>query len=558
MQVVRSWTLDRRRTLLLVGIIVVTVCVAARTQEPAPSSALADAAAAGYSETGTLRGCLAERIDALERKDIYAEPIKALFIDGKTQPVDLMLCVASSIQWQFWYRLDRTAPDFRNAVMNFNGAGTPGGGGGEVRGLRASPDGKYLAVQYSAEGHGSIEVVDLPALVRDAAYKRIGEAIGSYPGSVSIRSWNGGALEVTSDVLLSQPTDGISHLDLLADELFSWDVLTGKIAPLREALRDPVQYYAAALAAPDAHRRRDAIGNLGRLNDESAVALLERRLLTETDTSAREELLDALDRLRVAAAVLNSCLLARRDELRTERIVAEPIGTLFVDGQSRRSDDMLCVANESRDPDTPRQRSWFRVDLASPNLTRVMIQAGNGDPVESLSPSPDGRYLAIRYLRLYTESIAYVEIVDLTALIRDNMYRSIHTIHGYPKSVSIKGWNAGALEVTSDMFLNHPPVPAHGNEGELHLLPLLSEETFSWNGDGRDVVPQREALRNPVHYYCAGLPAVQPETRRTAARGLALLKDTSAVPCLQRALAGEVDKATHAEIRAALAELMQL
>jgi hypothetical protein len=53
-------------------------------------------------------------------------------------------------------------------------------------------------------------------------------------------------------------------------------------------------------------------------------------------------------------------------------------------------------------------------------------------------------------------------------------------------------------------------------------------------------------------YYCTELLAETRETRRIAARGLRLLQDIAATPCLERGLAAESDEATAAEIRAGL------
>jgi hypothetical protein len=214
---------------------VVTCGAAAGAQEPSWTSPVALATAAGYDEAETLRACLAESVEDLRAKDIYAEPLTALFLDGRTVPVELTLCVASSIEWRLWYLLDRGAPDPSHAYLDFSDDARPLR---EVRDLRASPDGKYLAVHYSEEGHPSVTVVDLPRLVRNSAYQPIGDAIDSYPGTVSINSWDDSALRLRSDVLLSHPTDGTSHLPLLSEEAFSWELAAAQLGQLSGIVRD--------------------------------------------------------------------------------------------------------------------------------------------------------------------------------------------------------------------------------------------------------------------------------------------------------------------------------
>lgn len=516
------------------------------------TSALAQAATSGFDEAETLRACLTEPSDDPSTRDISAEPIKAMFIDGQTKPVDMLLCVASSIEWHRWYLLDRRAPDFSDAYIDFGDDTRPLA---DVRALRASPDGKYLAVQYSAEGHSSVEVVDLPALVKDSTYEPLSDAIDSYPGSVWIRSWNGRALEVESDVLLSHPTDGRTHLPLRSDEMFSWDFVSGRIVPLREALQNPVQYFASVLLAASRDARDDvraeASSNLGRLEDPSAISILEQALALENGPTTLDAIQDALDRLNGVAGALKRCLVENRDALRAERIIVEPIEALFVDGQPRPTEQMLCLVDDSGD--RPRSsQSWFRLNRSS-NASSRRIPSGNGDRVAAVRASPDGRYLAIRYLRTYEESVSYVEIVELPALILDNVYRPAYAIHGYPGSVSINGWNGGVLAVTSDRLLNHQPNSGRRNDEDAgQLPPLLSEEAFAWDDESRTVVPVRDVLLDPIHYYCDGLAAASSETRLIAALGLGLLGDRSATVCLQRALAAESNEAVRAELHAAL------
>ena len=174
----------------------------------------------------------------------------------------------------------------------------------------------------------------------------MGDPIDSYPGRVSFQSWRGATLDVRSDVLLSHSPDGRRYIPLRSDEAFSWGFLTGRIVPLRDALRNPVRYYAAALSAPAADARRDAVSGLCRLDDLSAVPFLERALAVETDVLAREAMIDALNRLGSVDSALNECLPRRRESLRGGHIIAEAIATLFVDDQSRPTDERRSVSGD--------------------------------------------------------------------------------------------------------------------------------------------------------------------------------------------------------------------
>ena len=158
---------------------------------------------------------------------------------------------------------------------------------GKVERMAASPDGKYLAVQY-----GYVDIVDLPMLLTARRYKSIRRIVGSF------KEWNGAVLEVTNDTLLSHAPIEVgdeSHLlPLLAKESFLWDSKTETVSPLWSALQNPVRYYCEALSSPEIESRRIAAKGLRLLREKDAVTCIEQALGQETDETLRLELRETL------------------------------------------------------------------------------------------------------------------------------------------------------------------------------------------------------------------------------------------------------------------------
>jgi hypothetical protein len=169
--------------------------------------------------------------------DVVREEINALRADGSMKTLDATLCVASEhaeVQ-TYWFWRERPGGDFESLGVNFSGQ--------LVDGLRASPDGTYLAVQMLSEALNGVEVADLPRLIRRRAYRSVG-VIASFPGSATIDGWaDNRTLTVRADTLLGHPSRAPGELALFlgTDDRFAWDIVTGKIVPFDNELRNPVQ-----------------------------------------------------------------------------------------------------------------------------------------------------------------------------------------------------------------------------------------------------------------------------------------------------------------------------
>ena len=445
------------------------------------------------------------RKESADNESIVSVPIRTLFVDGGTMPVDEMLC-----------------------AVHARNENEPGIGQGEVTQFAPSPDGKYLAVAYSAEGHPSIEIVDLPALIRDRQYKSF-SLVGAYPGFVSIDRWEAGALIVKSDMLLHVPLS--SRAELFTTEAFSWDVRSGKLKPLSDALNEPVRYFSARLHDPETSNRIAAVWGLKQLDDQSAVPPLNQALAVEGDETVRQAMRDLLKRLTRTAQLINDCMSSNPETLRTQDIISAMI-----------NDQTICVIPPEGKWEN---QSWYRVEGSAGPPFHITLLAGGGDRVTHLSTSANGRFLAVQ---IGETGNTHVDIVELPSLMRSNNYKKVKTIYAFAGSVSIERWRDGDLELTSDVFLNHEPVPDKG-EGDPANLPLFSPESFVWRSDNASVVSLSDGLQNPIRYYCAGLVTARRDRQRIALRGLALLKDRSALPCLESALSNNDNADIQAEIR---------
>ena len=483
--------------------------------------------------------CLASNSAAKpDANGVIAVPIEKLFVGGRTAGTAEMLCIVhgpSANDEIEWFRIN---PATRNIAKVHSGI--------EVMEVLPSPNGKYLAVAEYREGILTIDVVDLPALIRDNKHASI-DQISSYPGSASIKEWKGDELVVTSNTLLSRLELAGLRLDLFStnEERFSWNLATGAVVALSASLRDPVQYYCAKLAdVYDQRSRSNLYGErafiaeaLTSLRDKSGVPCIERALTIETDELIRTDIRASLDKLTQVAAWQKDCLSGSVDELKAKGIVAEPVTTLFIEGRPEAIDNVLCVANPVKDDQTP--RGWLRIDRTAPDAAEVV--EGLDETVEQMRVSPNGKYLAVQS--------RYVDVVDLPRLLTTKRYKSIHRLDG-----AIKEWNGGKLEVTSDVLLSHAPVHV-GDED--HLLPLLSKESFIWNSENGTVTPVWNALHQPLRYYCEGLSAAEVDKRRIATRGLRLHNDKDAASCVQAALGAEPDESLQRDLRALLDVLQQ-
>lgn len=455
-------------------------------------------------------------------------PIHFLFVDGQTRPVSELLCIvpASPETTEFdWFRIDRKT---RQATKMHTRL--------EASHLLRSPDGKYLAVNGSYEGIQTIEIVDLPALMRRDTYTVIDE-ISSFPGSVSMEEWKGRELHVTSDMLLSHEGRN-GRLFLLSDEIFAWNVETGAVVAQSASLRDPVQYFCDKVSNPQGNDRELAILALFHLKKQSAISCLESALGTESDEAKRKYMQAEFQELAKAVALQRECLSVSPGDLNANEVVVESVGALFSGGRSTPIDAIVCIAN-STDGEGNIHQFWFRFDRAKPDSGIDLLRDSDDHRVERMRASPDGKYLAVQS--------DYVDIVDLSLLLTAGRYKSATRMSG-----SFKEWNGAALEVTSDILLSHAPIEV-GDEN--HFLPLLAKESFLWSGETHTITPVWNALQYPVRYYCDGLASPEAETRQIAVKGLRLLGDKDSVSCIEQTLRSEPDEALQRELREALASI---
>jgi hypothetical protein len=372
--------------------------------------------------------------------------------------------------------------------------------------------------------------------MRDKEYKPL-SLVGAYPGYVSIDRWEAGALIVTSDMLLHGP---VTRAGLLAEETFSMDVQSGKLKPLSDALNNPLQYFAAGLRDPDKSMRMAAVWGLRELDDQSAVPSLKQALTAEGDETVREEIRDLLKQLARAAELIGVCMSSNAETLQTKKIISEPIRAISLDGKTQAVDQAICVIPPD---DKWGHQTWYRVDTSERRF-RITSLKSSYDEVARLSASPNGKFLAAQFTGV---SGTRLEIIDLAALMRNHEYRKIETIWGFRGSVSIQQWRDNDLHLTSDVFPDH--IVSDKGEGDPVNLPLLSPETFVWRSETATIVPPSGALSDPIPYYCAGVAAAKTDGQRIALRGLSLMKDRAAIPCLESALANDTDAEMKAEIR---------
>lgn len=222
--------------------------------------------------------------------DFVLEPVTVLRVDGLPMPVDGTLCVTRSVNERdgYWYWLDYVSDTVRRINPDLGGGANLGG----ARALRVSPDGGYLAVEMLSEALSYVDIVDLPALIRDEIYRSAG-TLGGFPGSVSIVDWTlEGRLRVSGDTLLSHDgrSESGSKLEIFDDEVFVWDIAEGGVVPESVALRDPLRYNCDHLLAPYPQTRMIAADNLRHFPSEPVVACLVEALGLEAAESIHAEI----------------------------------------------------------------------------------------------------------------------------------------------------------------------------------------------------------------------------------------------------------------------------
>ncbi|WP_124328690.1 hypothetical protein [Desulfonema ishimotonii] len=168
--------------------------------------------------------------------------------------------------------------------------------------IRASPDEKYLAVSSVGEGHPVIHVLSLPDLLADQE-DAVLYAINPYPGNAGIVGWKGNHLHIESDILLTHGTGEEAYLSealtLFSYESFLLDMKTGKLEPVSEMLKNPVEYYGNhLLLTPDSYSPAAELDALRVLNDVSAIPYLEKTLKSERYLKHRKDIKALLLKLK--------------------------------------------------------------------------------------------------------------------------------------------------------------------------------------------------------------------------------------------------------------------
>lgn len=170
--------------------------------------------------------------------------------------------------------------------------------------LKASQDGRYLAVHSVAEGHSLIEMVDLQQLVQTKAYQVL-HSIDPYPGHVEIDSWKGGQLYVKSDMLLTRPDRETGRysadMSLSWMETFAMNAASGQISGVSDGAINPAEHYAQVLFdqnATESQKDKALVKLLTTHSGQLGLPLLIELLENEQDPKRMNKLLDEINALR--------------------------------------------------------------------------------------------------------------------------------------------------------------------------------------------------------------------------------------------------------------------
>lgn len=174
----------------------------------------------------------------------------------------------------------------------------------QIVAMKASTDGRFLAVLSVGEGHPLLEVIDLRKLLSEQQYTVLHE-IDPYPGVIAIQEWQGNDLHVNCDMLLTRrdPKTGRvpSEWMLTASEVFAMNVLTGQISGISEGAKNPAQHYAKILLDQSANdtQKDQALANVLSLNaGDLPIAELMKMLEHEQDPKRILKILEEIEKLR--------------------------------------------------------------------------------------------------------------------------------------------------------------------------------------------------------------------------------------------------------------------
>ena len=237
--------------------------------------------------------------NALKPPGMVLEPLK--YVSNQNEPVEVnaTLCVINtSNEGPQWFLLSSDVLGMNERLGFFSAALML------ITEIKASADGKYLAVLSVGEGHPMLEVIDLSKLFQKKSYTVL-HTIDPYPGFVNIRSWEGTQLQIDSDVLLTRRDKKTGRvppeLTLSASEIFVLNVLTGEISGVSEGAKNPSEHYSRVLMDQKASETEKdaALSILLTLNpDEKTISYLLNVLEQEKDPKRILKLLDEISKLR--------------------------------------------------------------------------------------------------------------------------------------------------------------------------------------------------------------------------------------------------------------------
>ncbi len=177
---------------------------------------------------------------------------------------------------------------------------------GYVNTIKASPDGRYLAVISVGEGHPMLEIIELSKLIQQRAYLVV-QHIDPYPGVISLEAWEGLQVHVRSNMLLTRldkSTGRVPDSMVLGwEETFALSVLTGEITGISEGAKNPAAHYASVLLdenASEAQKDAALTQLLNAHSGELAVTELINVLEHEHDPKRINKILDEISKLQGA------------------------------------------------------------------------------------------------------------------------------------------------------------------------------------------------------------------------------------------------------------------
>lgn len=175
---------------------------------------------------------------------------------------------------------------------------------GFIAEIKASADGKYLAVVSSGEGRRLLEIIDLPKLLQKKTYAVL-HAIDPAPGTITLRAWDGPQLQIGCDMLLTRrdPKTGRvpPELALAAPETFALNVLTGQLTGVSDGAQNPAAHYSKVLMDQQASQSEKdaALSTLLSLKPDAAtMTYLLKALDQEKDPKRILKLLEEIKKLR--------------------------------------------------------------------------------------------------------------------------------------------------------------------------------------------------------------------------------------------------------------------